>query len=122
MAKGSMNRKFGTLLREKREAKQITLRDFAKQVGVSPTYISMVEQNDAAPPTAERVRKMARVLGEDEDDFVALAGRVSDEMEEAIKKAPAEMASFLRSVSGLSPEQLRKLTERAKKMQDSGES
>ena len=32
-----------------------SLRKFAELVGVSPTYLSQVEQDNADPPTAERV-------------------------------------------------------------------
>jgi len=42
---------FGQVLREARLAKGITLRKFAEMVGISPTYLSQVEQDNADPPT-----------------------------------------------------------------------
>ena len=41
---------FGTLVREKRTAKGISLRKFAALVGVSATYLSQVEQGNCDPP------------------------------------------------------------------------
>jgi transcriptional regulator with XRE-family HTH domain len=51
------------MLREMRLAKNVSLRKFAEKVGVSPTYLSQVEQDNVDPPTAERVQKMAEILG-----------------------------------------------------------
>lgn len=67
---------FGQLLREKRIEKGYSLRKFAGLVGVSPTYLSQVEQMNVDPPTADRVKKMAEILGENVDEWTALAGRV----------------------------------------------
>ncbi len=51
---------FGESLRERRLAKGYSLRKFAELVGVSPTYLSQVEQGNVVPPTAERVSKDGR--------------------------------------------------------------
>ena len=52
---------FGRLLREKRLEKKLSLRKFAELVGVSPTYLSQVEQEHVMPPTADRVKRMAEL-------------------------------------------------------------
>ena len=39
---------FGATLREMRLAKNVSLRKFAEKVGVSPTYLSQVEQDNCA--------------------------------------------------------------------------
>ena len=106
---------FGDVLREKRMAKGISLRKFADQVGVSPTYLSQVEQNNMDPPTAERVRKMAEILSENADELIALAGRVPEDLPKIIQKQPTQMPELLREASGLTAEQLRQLVEKAKK-------
>lgn len=107
---------FGDVLREKRMAKGISLRKFADQVGVSPTYLSQVEQNNMDPPTAERVRKMAEILSENADELIALAGRVPEDLPKIIQKQPTQMPELLREASGLTAEQLRQLVEKAKKL------
>jgi transcriptional regulator with XRE-family HTH domain len=118
-----MNRKrvkFGDILREKRTAKGFSLRKFAELVGVSPTYLSQVEQGNVDAPTAERVKRMADLLAENSDEWIALAGRVPDDLPEIIQKEPTEMPELLREASGLTGEQLRKLREQARKLKERG--
>ena len=107
--------RFGDVLREKRIAKKFSLRKFAELVGISPTYLSQVEQSNVDPPTAERVQRMAELLEENPDELIALAGRVADDLP-AIIQAKIEVPDLLRAVRGLSAEQLRKLRESAEEM------
>ncbi len=109
---------FGEVLREMRTAKGISLRKFAEQVGVSPTYLSQVEQNNIDPPTAERVKKMAEILGENTDELIALAGRVPEDLPKIIQKQPTHIPELLREASGLTADQLRQLVEKAKKLKE----
>ncbi len=112
---------FGDVLREKRMAKQISLRKFADLVGISPTYLSQVEQNNMDPPTAERVKKMAEILGANADELIALAGRMPEDLPKIIQKQPTQMPELLREASGLTADQLRQLVEKAKKLKERGE-
>jgi transcriptional regulator with XRE-family HTH domain len=111
---------FGETLRERRLAKGFSLRRFAAEVGVSPTYLSQVEQGNVDPPTAERVHRMAELLGENPDEWIALAGRVPEDLPEIIQDVPTEVPDLLRSVKGLTPEQIRKLRESAERMKREG--
>lgn len=43
--------KFGAFIRREREAREIGLREMAKKIGVSPTYMSKVERDEFTPPT-----------------------------------------------------------------------
>lgn len=102
---------FGTMLRERRLAKGYSLRKFAELVDVSSTYLSLVETGKAEyPPSAERVRRMAEVLGENADEWIALAGRMPDDVKGIILNEPEAMPALLRAAKGLSAEQLKKLT------------
>lgn len=94
---------FGALLREKRKAKLITLRKLADMIGVSPTYLSQVEQGHFAPPTANRVRRIARILGEDADLWIGLANRIPEDVEGLVKQHPTDMPELLRLVAGSTP-------------------
>jgi transcriptional regulator with XRE-family HTH domain len=107
---------FGRVLRERRIAKKFSLRKFAELVGISPTYLSQVEQENVDPPTAERVQRMAELLGENADEWIALAGRVPEDVPEIIHKQPKEMPLLLREASGLTADQLRQLREQIKKI------
>lgn len=106
----------GEIIREKRLAKGLTLRKFAALLDVSPTYVSLFEQGDAPPPTDERLRQIAKVLGEDPDELIAMAGRVPEGFSKAVQQNPQEMATFLREVSGLTAEQIAKLTQQARRL------
>ena len=106
----------GEIIREKRVEKEITLRRFAEMLGVSPTYVSQCEQGEGSPPTAARLLEIAKILGEDADALIAMAGRVPEDLSDIIRENPKEMATFLREASGLTPEQLSKLTEQARRL------
>lgn len=111
---------FGDLLRATRVAKGFSLRKFAELAEMSPTYLSQVEQgNLKTPPTAERVEKMAKLLGAEVDEWVTLAGRVSKESEEILQSNP-ELPALLRAVKGLTPEQIKQLAEEAERKKNSG--
>lgn len=105
----SSPRTFGELLREKRIERGFSLRKFAQAVGVSPTYLSQVEQSNVDPPTADRVKRMAELLDENVDEWTALAGRITEDLPEIIHDAPRQVPDILRALRGMSPDQLRKI-------------
>jgi HTH-type transcriptional regulator, competence development regulator len=75
-----------------------------------------LEQENTDPPTAERAAKMAEILRENADEWIALAVRVPDDLEGIIQKEPIGMSALLREANGLTAEQPQKLGEQAKKM------
>lgn len=111
---------FGQLLRERRIAKKLSLRKFAELVGVSPTYLSQVEQDNVDPPTAERAQRIAELLEENVDEWISLAGRVPDDVQGIIHRQPIEMPQLLREANGLNADQLRLIREQIRQMK-SGE-
>ncbi|MCL4199411.1 MAG: helix-turn-helix transcriptional regulator [Phycisphaerales bacterium] len=118
----SSHSQFGTMLREKRLEKGYSLRRFAEMIGVSPTYLSLVETGNADyPPAADRVKKMAELLGADPEIWIALAGRVSNESKETILDQPELMPALLRAAKGLSAEKLKRLIEEAKRQSQEGD-
>ena len=115
---GSGRDKFGAFIRRKREAKEIGLREMAKKIGVSPTYLSKVERDEFSPPAEDKVRKIAVILDLDADELLARAGRVASDLTDIIRRQPREAASFLRSTSRLTPDEWRRLTEEARKVRN----
>lgn len=110
---------FGDLLRKRRLAKGLSLRKFAELVGVSPTYLSLVEKGKVErPPTAERIRKMAELLDESPDQWIGMAGRVPDDVTDIIKSEPEAMPELLRAARGMTAEELRKLAKRLGRKRD----
>jgi HTH-type transcriptional regulator, competence development regulator len=102
---------FGSFLRARRLAHGYTLRRFAHDVGLSPTYVSQIEQDQGPPPTAERIRAIATVLKTNPDELLALAGRMTDDVRAIIDAKPREMATVLREVNKLNSEELQKFLE-----------
>lgn len=116
------NRKFGNHIRSLREAKKkedpsFSLRKFAEAVGISPTFLSKIETGEFAPPSAENIIKMAKLLGVDPDDLLALANKMDPDLSDFIKEKQKVMADFLRTArdAGLSEDDLRAITERIRR-------
>ena len=53
---------FGTFIKEKRQQRDISLRKFADQIGISPVYLSNLENDRMPAPKDEVVSTMARLL------------------------------------------------------------
>jgi transcriptional regulator with XRE-family HTH domain len=119
------NRRFGHRIRELREKKKqadprFSLRKFAEAVGISATFLSKIETGEFAPPAPDKIKKMAKLLGVDADELLALANKVDPDLSDIIKEQPKAMADFLRTARdlNLSEAELRELTERLRKRND----
>ena len=109
---------FGALVRREREAKEIGLREMAKKIGVSPTYLSKIERGDFDPPAEDKVKKIAEIIGRDPDELLALAGRVASDLTDIIRRRPREMADFLRTAKGLTADDIARLARQAHKAKE----
>src|SRR3954469_293825 len=105
--------RFGAFVRGRREAKEIGLREMAKMIGVSPTYLSKIERDEFAPPAEDRVRAIAKIIECDADDLLARGGRVSSDITDIIKRQPVPLTALLRTTKGLSAEDIARLTRTA---------
>ena len=109
------NEKFGAFIRREREAREIGLREMAKMIGVSPTYLSKVERDEFPPPAEDRVKAIAKIINCDADELMARAGRVSSDLSDIIKRRPIELAALLRTTKGLKAEDIVRLATDAQK-------
>jgi transcriptional regulator with XRE-family HTH domain len=110
--------KFGEFVRREREAKEFGLREMAKKIGVSPTYLSKIERDEFPPPAEDKVRKIAEIIGRDPDELLALAGRVATDLSDIIKRHPVELAALLRTTKGLTADDIARLARVAQKVKD----
>src|SRR5262245_33606188 len=110
--------KFGEFVRRRREQKEIGLREMAKIIGVSPTYLSKIERDEVPPPAEDKVKKIAEIIGHDADELLALAGRVASDLTDIIRQRPREMADFLRTAQGLTADNIARLAQAAQKAKD----
>ena len=96
-------RHFGTFIRSRREYlrkndKRFSLRQVARRIEVEPAYLSKIERGDVAPPSEATTLKLARELGEDPDMLLALAGKVSSDLQEIIRMRPKLFADLIRKM------------------------
>jgi len=97
---------FGDFLRQRREAKRTTdpsfsVRRVAASIGVEPSYLSKIERDEQPPPSEETIVALARELDEDPDILLALAGKVSKELQAIIRKRPQLFAQLIRQLKNM---------------------
>lgn len=105
---------FAQHIRDKREALQqrdrrYSLRQVAQRIGVQPGYLSKIERGDFPPPSEEKIRRLAEELNEDSDVLLAMAGKVSKDLQEIIRARPALFAELIRALNSAPDEQVLKL-------------
>ena len=98
-----MDDAFGKFVRECREALRagnaaFSVRKVAQRIGVEPSYLSKVERGRQPPPGEETILALARELGEDGDVLLAMAGKVSSDLQEIIRKRPRLFAELIRQL------------------------
>jgi transcriptional regulator with XRE-family HTH domain len=101
--------KFGAFIRRQRETRRITLREMAKLIGVSATYLSKVERGENPPLTEVKVKAIAQIIECDADELMARAGRLSSDLSNIIRRHPVELAALLRTTKGLSADEVGRL-------------
>ena len=94
---------FGSTIRTQRESlrqedRRFSLRQVAQRIGVEPAYLSKIERGDVSPPSEATTIRLARELGEDPDVLLALAGKVSSDLQEIIRKRPKLFAELIRQI------------------------
>ncbi len=97
---------FGEYIRDRREAlrredRRYSVRQVAQRVGVEPAYLSKIERGDVAPPSEAKIRALAGELGEDPDVLLAMAGKVSSDLLEVIRKRPRLFAELIRQLKSM---------------------
>lgn len=94
---------FGEYVRSVRERRRrddpaFSVRQVARRIDVEPAYLSKIERGDVAPPSEATTARLARELGEDPDVLLALAGKVSSDLQEIIRRRPRLFAELIREL------------------------
>ena len=89
-------------IRERRRAndRRFSLRQVAYRIGVEPAYLSKIERGEVAPPSEATTVRLAKELDQDPDVFLAMAGKVSSDLQEIIRKRPKLFAELIRQLKG----------------------
>lgn len=96
----------GDFLRERRERlrehdRRYSVRKVAERVGVQPSYLSKVERGEVAPPSEDTLVRLARELAVEPDLLLAMAGKVSSDLLEVIRRRPLLFAQLIRELKDL---------------------
>lgn len=94
---------FSKHVRALREARKVTDRSFslrkvAERIGIEPAYLSKIERGQFPPPGEQVTVRLAREIGEDPDVLLALAGKVSSDLLDTIRKRPRLFADVIRQM------------------------
>jgi transcriptional regulator with XRE-family HTH domain len=94
---------FGSFIRQKREGlretdRRYSVRQVAQRIGVEPAYLSKVERGEQAPPSEATIRRLAEDLELDVDVLLAMAGKVSSDLQAIIRHRPELFAQLLREL------------------------
>jgi HTH-type transcriptional regulator, competence development regulator len=96
----------GAYLRRRREElrgadRAYSLRQVAERLGVEPSYLSQVERNIGSPPSEETLVRLCAALDLDADVTMALAGKVSSDLQEEIRRRPKLFAQLIREIKDM---------------------
>ena len=97
---------FGDYIREKREKQKkkdssFSLRQVAYRIGVEPSYLSKVERGNQPPPSEEKIKALAEELNENPDVLLAMAGKVSTDLQKIIKQRPELFSQLIKELKDL---------------------
>ena len=97
---------FGNYIRERRLRlaegdRRFSVRQVAGRIGVEPSYLSKVERAQQAPPSEAKIRALAVELDDDADMLLAMAGKVSSDLQAVIMRRPRLFARLIRELDEL---------------------
>lgn len=87
------NAEFGQYLRSVRQAKKISIRQLAKAVSKTPTYISDIEKSNNKPPERELLDRIIAELHLEE--FPDIRNKLYDLAAKERKDVPADIKEYL---------------------------
>jgi HTH-type transcriptional regulator, competence development regulator len=101
-----MQKIFGQFIHKKRmqlleEDKKFSLRQVAQRIGIQPSYLSKIERGEQTYLSEEKILSLANELDEDPDILLALNGKVSNDIQEIIRKRPQLFAQLIRELKNI---------------------
>lgn len=95
----------GEVVKNKRLAKNISLNQFAKMVGISPPMICRLEKGVIASLSENTIIKIANTIELDNDFVLSLGGKIANDVKERFFEEPIKFAKLIRK---LTPEKMGK--------------
>lgn len=109
----SPNETFGGRIQRLRRVRNLTQREVASKLNIDFTYLSKLENNRGDTPSEDTVRNLARVLGVDEEELLAAAGKLPPELRDRAQQ-DVVFARFLRRLPDISTKELQDMSRRLK--------
>ncbi len=107
----------GDIIRTARVAAGPSLREFARSLGITPSYQSDIE-NDRRIPSEDVLKKIAELLKLDFKELMALGGRFGEDAERYLRRHPTAGALFRKLSETNAPENvLRKMLKEAEELE-----
>lgn len=103
----TIHRTFGTVLRQIRESKGMSLNKTAQGAGITPGYLSKLENGLRFNPSRETLWRLSLVLGVNYDTLARYAGYAYEEVDDIIndlQRLP-EYSQAIGVLATLTPEQ-----------------
>ena len=82
----------------RRDDRAYSVRQVARRIGVEPAYLSKIERDQVAPPSEATIRRLAAELDEDPDVLLAMAGKVSSDLQAIVLSRPQLFGDVLRQL------------------------
>lgn len=82
---------------DNRHAKRMTLVELASNIGVSSSHLSDIEQGKQLRPKQETLEKLAAFFGSNEDEVIALGGRIPRNVYYKVVNNP-KLISYIRNL------------------------
>lgn len=106
----------GDVVRDGRTAKDLKLRELARRLDVTPSYVSDIE-NDRRVPSEDVLARIAHELDLDLEDLVARSGRLGTNAERYMRDTPAATTLFRRiSAERLNENELHQLLQEVEQL------
>lgn len=95
MSPSRSSRTLGQTIRDRRVEKHLGLRELARAMEITPSYLSDIE-NDRRVPAQEVLKTIAKELDLSVDELMALGGRLDEQTERYLKTQPQAAVLFRR--------------------------
>lgn len=102
---------FGQRVKRRRRELELTQRQLAAQLGIDFTYLSKLENDRGEPPGDKTIRNMAHVLKDEEEELLALAGKIPEQLRDRAQRDVA-FARLVRRLPGMSDKELKDISRR----------
>lgn len=87
--------------RQGHEGNKFSVRQLAGRIGIEPSYLSKIERGLEPRPSEATTRALALELGENPDVLLAMAGKVSGDLQDIIRKRPQLFAQLIREMKNM---------------------